>query len=422
MNNASLLATATFGIFAATFPALAQQSGSQTRTVFDRFSSAVLEVHAVDTASAAKTVKGTGFHVSARLVVTNYHVVSPIVLAPDRHALRLVRDEVEVPAVLIAIDAVRDLAVLEATEPTSDVLSLRVADPPQGETAFAFGFPSDLGITIVEGTFNGLLEHSLHPRIHFTGSLNPGMSGGPTVTLDGELVGVNVATAGNQLSFLVPADRVAALIAEVQKPEYVQPLDFSDVLRRQIHEHQDNYLSTLLSTPFPTVRLGIFEVPSRLAPFFDCWGETSEDDAGFRLLDHQCSADDVIFVSDTYDGGIVRLYHRVLESQDANPFRFSRAYTEHFQTNAFWSGGDEDDVTPYRCHDGKVANDTRVLLTVFCARRLKRLSGLYDVMLRAAALGTAGTGLETTLQLTAVSFANAQRAARRFLESIRWTR
>jgi S1-C subfamily serine protease len=33
------------------------------------------------------------------------------------------------------------------------------------------------------------------------------MSGGPTLTQAGKVVGINVATEGNQISFLVPAER-----------------------------------------------------------------------------------------------------------------------------------------------------------------------------------------------------------------------
>ena len=44
------------------------------------------------------------------------------------------------------------------------------------------GNPLDLGFTIVEGTYNGFVEKSYNPRMHFTGAINPGMSGGPAVT------------------------------------------------------------------------------------------------------------------------------------------------------------------------------------------------------------------------------------------------
>ena len=62
-------------------------------------------------------------------------------------------------------------------------------DVAHGARLYSIGNPHDLGISIVEGTHNGLLRHTLYPRIHFTGPINPGMSGGPTITPEGAVVG-----------------------------------------------------------------------------------------------------------------------------------------------------------------------------------------------------------------------------------------
>jgi len=37
--------------------------------------------------------------------------------------------------------------------------------------------PPDLGFTIVEGTYNGLVKRSYNDRVHFTGALNPAVGG-----------------------------------------------------------------------------------------------------------------------------------------------------------------------------------------------------------------------------------------------------
>ena len=86
------------------------------------------------------------------------------------------------------------------------------ANLSKGDRVLALGHPRDLGLSIVEGTYNGQVEHVLTPRLHFTGPLNPGMSGGPAVTPAGALVGVNVATMGEELAFLVPAEFVTRLL------------------------------------------------------------------------------------------------------------------------------------------------------------------------------------------------------------------
>ena len=56
-----------------------------------------------------------------------------------------------------------------------------------------FAMENDIGLTIVQGSFSGRLQRSLYDRLHFTGSINPGMSGGPALNAQGAVVGVNVA-------------------------------------------------------------------------------------------------------------------------------------------------------------------------------------------------------------------------------------
>ena len=54
------------------------------------------------------------------------------------------------------------------------------------------GNPHDLGMTIIEGTYNGLIQTSRFQKILFSGSLNSGMSGGPAMDDKGRVIGVGV--------------------------------------------------------------------------------------------------------------------------------------------------------------------------------------------------------------------------------------
>ena len=64
----------------------------------------------------------------------------------------------------------------------------------------------------------GVVERSFYPSIFFSGSLNPGMSGGPTLDEQGRVMGINVATRldGQQVSFLVPAQYAIDLVARAR--------------------------------------------------------------------------------------------------------------------------------------------------------------------------------------------------------------
>jgi hypothetical protein len=388
-----------------------------------------VQVRIVESASEAKRSIGSGFFVDVSgLVVTNYHVISEVVHHPDRYRARLVdAGGTKYDARIVAFDVVHDLAVLRSDAPAPRKLALFRAGAtalPKGERLFSLGNPLDLGMSVVEGTYNGLLEHSRYERIHFTGSLNPGMSGGPALLADGRVVGVNVATAGEQVSFLVPAAPLAALIAASAGAPDADPTALRESLRAQLVDHQRAYLTELLAAPFPTVRLGRFTAPTQLAPFFNCWGDRIEDDDD-HLFDgrtHACSTEDYVFVSDERAFSIVELSHRQLHSAALAPVRFSALYSSWFETNHSRRAGGKEDYTAFECRNRFVENGSELVFkATFCARRYRDLEGLHDVVFKAAVVGREREGLETALVLSAVELGLARDLAQRTLESIAWS-
>jgi serine protease Do len=412
----------------------AQPRGTVTPDVFRRFSSQVVKIHVIETGSAAKAELGSAFFVStAGHLVTNFHVISKLVHAPERYRAEMVQSSGEKRAVeVLAVDVVHDLAILRSDASPARAFSIAPVEVRQGERLYSLGHPNDLGLSIVEGTFNGLLQHTLYPKLHFTGSINPGMSGGPTISEDGRVVGVNVSTAGNQVSFLVPIERAADLLARAlnggataaAQSDFIggaKQKDFLGEISGQIREYQDEYLADMFSGSGPTVTLGQFVLPTEPAPFFKCWADANRDpETPYQVVDHQCSTDDYVYLSSDQSTGIVELDHRLLTTEELNPLRFYALYTSTFHEEVDGTYGSEDEVTPFRCETTTVRNQARKLRTVLCVRRYKKLDGLYDAVLRAAALGSHRAGLVTTLTLSGVSFANAQRTTRRFLESISW--
>ena len=72
-----------------------------------------------------------------------------------------------------------------------------------------------------------------------SGSLSAGMSGGPALDQDGQVIGVNVARRvdGEQVSFLVPADFVAALLARGRDSAPLKTPAYAE-LGAQLQAHQ----------------------------------------------------------------------------------------------------------------------------------------------------------------------------------------
>jgi hypothetical protein len=388
--------------------------------VYRRFAARVVKIQAVEKSSGAKSGIGSGFFVSRRGdVVTNYHVVSSLVNQPDRYRAELIDSrDVARAADILAIDVVHDLAVLRV-EPAGDPwFELAPRRMDRGARLYSMGHPLDLGLSIVEGTYNGLLEHTLYPRIHFTGSINPGMSGGPTVTADGAVIGVNVSTAGEQVSFLVPVERAVALIQEVRRPDYRRPDSLLRVVAQQLLSYQDTYLARLFADSTPTITLGGYQVPTRPAPFFNCWGDATHTPLrAYDTIEHQCSTDDYVFISEDQWSGVLQIRHTVLSSRELGRMRFYALYSRQFEGDGL-EPKSRDVATPPRCTVANVRQNDLVLKAVFCTRRYRKLPGLYDAYFKLAALGARRSGLVTTLTLSGVTFANARRAAERYLASV----
>ena len=125
----------------------------------------------------------------------------------------------------------------------------------QGERIYSLGNPLDIGFAVIEGTYNGLVERSFYPTIFFAGSLNPGVSGGPTLDQQGRVIGINVAARrdGEQVSFLVPAAFAEDLLqrgrdaAPLTAPAYPE-------LTRQLMTHQAPLTDRFLGEPLAARR------------------------------------------------------------------------------------------------------------------------------------------------------------------------
>ena len=396
-----------------------------TPEIFKQFSEHVVKIEVVETGSAAKASIGTGFFANGRgHILTNYHVVSKLIHFPDRYRAEVTDVSGQTSqATILGVDVVYDLAVLRINRPPKGFLRLESKAVEQGTRLYSLGHPRDLGLTIVEGTYNGLLRHTLYPKVHFTGSLNPGMSGGPTLTQAGTVIGVNVATEGEQISFLVPAERALALLERAAKAENPTPNLFLAEVGRQIDANQARYLSGMFSTATPSVALGPYAVPTKPADFFRCWADAvRRKELPYTAVSHDCSTDDYIFVSSEQSSGIVRFYHQLLSTAELNPPQFFTLYSAQFQAGNVAVFGNEDEVTPFRCQTRIVQSQTGKLRTVLCARQYVKLPGLYDAVLKSATLGARNVGLVTTLSLSGVSFDNIQTLSRRYLENIKWRR
>ncbi|MEJ2201193.1 MAG: serine protease [Desulfuromonadaceae bacterium] len=385
----------------------------------------LVQVRISDRVAGAKSAIGSGFFVGDDgLIATNYHVVSELIFHPQDYQAAFYHENGQSgPLILLGVDVVHDLAILRAE--TVPVTPLRLAEqaPAQGERLFSLGNPHDLGMTIVEGTYNGLLQKSVYQKIHFTGSINPGMSGGPALNFRGEVVGVNVATAGNQLSFLVPVVYLKELLKTLAPLPPGNPEILEDI-RKQLLANQDRTMSLLRRLPLKTTDFNGYQVPDELADFLKCWGdrEPEEGEKLFEKAYKSCASNDDIYLSRELETGIFRFRNEVFSSEEMGSTRFFHFLQDHLNRPHLTNGGDEDSVSNYSCTSDFVEHGGIESKVIFCGRSYKKLEGLYDVFLTANSLTGSDEALHTTLYLGGVSRENALGFAREYLEAISWNR
>jgi len=323
--------------------------------IFRRFGDRGVQVRILDQASGAKSTIGSGFFIDGvGHLITNFHVISEIVHHPDRvHAEIVEEGGATTPVELLNFDVVHDLAILRAERPHDSFFEFAPAAPPKGTRLYSLGNPHDLGSSIVEGTYNGLLEKSLYEKIHFTGAINPGMSGGPAINAAGKVVGINVATAGNELSFLVPAQYAARLSAQTLAPTYRPPDSFLDRLDAQLLQNQADLMERLLGAPLKQVSLGEYRLPGELSAFFKCWGNTDrKEDQPYEIVNQQCSTEDKIFVGEGLSSGSIYFTHSLISSAQLNALQFFSLYQGLFKGSLWglWAmGGSREQVGRFVC-------------------------------------------------------------------------
>lgn len=388
-----------------------------------RYAPAVVQVRIINPASGSKTAIGSGFVVAADgRIATNFHVVSEVVHHADRYRAELVRsDGSATPLAILGVDVVHDLAILHAAAAPAPPLLLDTGSIAHGTRMYAMGNPFDLGFTIVEGTYNGLIERSIYERIHFTGSINPGMSGGPAITATGRVVGVNVATKGQQVGFLVPVKYLARLLASTDPARVPRSEELLVAVRDQLLANQDAYVQQILATPVEELPLGRYRVPTQLAPFMRCWGDTEhEQDWLYEVVRHGCSTEDDLYVSQHQRSGEIDYRHELVQARGLGMLRFFSLYEERFAASAMDLQADVEDVTPFQCHSDFIDVHGMTLKGVLCLRAYRKLEGLYDVVLKGATLRERDAGVTTELIVSGVSFENALRLARHYLGSVSW--
>ena len=411
-------------LFSLAWHGAAQGQNDTARDLFADYKSAILQIRIIDLTSGSKSTIGSGFPVDdSGLIATNYHVIQLAASEPQQYRIEYLTESNKTGELsLVDVDVVNDLALVKATDLDRKFINLAPKEPQIGMPVYALGNPLDLGLTVVPGTYNGINRAGYHPRVHFTGSLNPGMSGGPTIDREGQVVGINVATAGNQVSFLVPVSRLQSLVAGY-KTRGAAIVNMQAYIGAQLLADQQEKFGRLLARDWQSISLGESKVLDELVPFVKCWGgsNSSDDKAQFLSADRSCRSEDNIYLTSTFATGILEYQFIWLEANKLNPWQFYSYYERLFGDFAPGNRAGEEDVTDFQCDNGFTQGASgRQSKTVFCLRAYKDYPELYDILFLQGSVDDSDRALISHFTLAGVSKDNGLAFASKFMEVSQW--
>ncbi|MFT6407616.1 MAG: hypothetical protein ACJAQ6_001029 [Arenicella sp.] len=360
-------------------PIFSSRFGNET---FEDYYDQVYQIRVVSPKAGSKSSIGSGFQISSDgLIVTNYHVVSSFVQAPENHKIEYQSHTGQTGDLeLLDFDVINDLAILRHSSPSPRFLSFSDTMLNKGETVYALGNPRDYGTSLVKGPNNGMVEHSYNDQILFSGSLNPGMSGGPAVNALGKVVGVNVATAGSQLSFLVPANNAIEL---VNTGRVVQQADYQNEIARQIKQWQRPRIQQLLDQDWPVEQFSGLDLFGEIRKDFQCWGQTNESNKARNIasVSKSCRAGNSLYLDASLSAGELYFSFDQASAVTLGALQFTSAIRPWMAAN---NTSNYENSSNYRCHvdflEGDQTSQEFVRATT-CIRAFKKLPGLYDSLL-----------------------------------------
>ena len=402
--------------------ALPTPSGA-AQTLYSAARADLLQIRMLLRSGRSQSSVGSGFLVgTGNLVLTNYHVVSQMALDPDVYVGEYVdTDGKSGPVELLAVDVLHDLAVVRVDRNGSGFF--HVPDTPvrlvQGQYLYSLGNPLDLGFAISEGAYNGVVTRSFYEQLIFTGPINSGMSGGPSVTAAGVVAGVNVSKRrdGELVSFLVPVKYAQELLRRAQEQTH-PPKNFNPLIGQQLLAHQRALIDRLLAEPLSIRTMGPYQVPVRESQQLRCWGRSNfRAEAEFTLDAVSCAMEAALYVSDTQQTGLVSMTHQVLRSGSLAPLPFAVLASSRFSVDRVGAGRDPRLTRP-ACTEMFVHTATLPVRAVTCVRAYRKFAGLYNFTLLAASTDDAQASLQSRIDLAGVSYDNGLRATRAFLSAL----
>ncbi len=406
------------------FFAHTSHSTEDAKHIFKKLAPSLYQIRLIDTTSGEKSSIGSGFQISSDgLIASNYHVISGFARHPQKYRLEYLDHQGNKGLLTLkSVDVINDLALVKRENSTEmPFFPLATKTPSKGEELYSLGNPHDLGMIVVPGTYNGLKKESFNDKIHFTGSVNPGMSGGPVVNQAGEVVGINVATSGNQIGFLIPHGKLMTLYENFK---VTPPVSIDQEISQQLSQNQDKLINTILASNWQAKTLGNAIIPTIDVPFIRCWGESNADknDALMLAAIANCSLEENTYISSHFFTGSINMEFRYMQAKNLSASKFYYLYEQQIRQAGPGNKAEQSDVSEYQCHHDIVMPSNQLInnKSIFCTRAYKKFPKLYDVLYLSASIDKEKQAIVSHFTISGIEQLSALAFTRKFIESVSW--
>lgn len=200
------------------------------------------------------------------VIVTASHVVE----REDNIQVRLHTGKA-VEATLLGRDLPRDLAVLRIEASDLTPVTPAAAESRVGTLVMAIGRPfatepqASLGTVVFVGSLR-FRSYRTGCLIHADPSLYPGFSGGPLISAEGTVFGINTSGARQVGSFTIPSNQVDRVVHDIVDLGYVRTawigitvkrIDLSDAARTEFSDQQSAVVITGFQENAPAAEAGL---------------------------------------------------------------------------------------------------------------------------------------------------------------------
>jgi hypothetical protein len=317
-------------------------------------------------------------------------VVAAYIDDPERYSVWVQSGSGKHQARLLQFDLTNDLALIQVAGIETRPLPLRREPLAPGSAIVAFGNPHGLGLSLIEGVFNGFAEKGFVDRMLLSMPLNSGMSGGPILTARGEVVGTNVSVMrhSNSLSFGVPVAKLAALRAAAALQITREAL-LRETNQQLVALEKDAFARAVQPGRARTVTVGAaeFESPSEL---FECWNNVKVfKEEGITKSSHSCNLQFTPSEEEIGEVGSVELLFEHFVSRGGR-WGFYNALSTHAGTHHDVEARDPQNgvLSAPRCVGERVSAGPLLWDVHICMNAYVKHAGLFNFDLVATSLSS----------------------------------